>query len=134
MLHPLLAACFSRLLSSLPTQRQDQRHQEAQQRTQYNGPTQEAIPRQQFAPGSAARPGTGGMSSSQRRLSISDVIVRNRANGLFVFDTNTGEQIGKLKVKYNTSMKHDPERSPAVYKGLLIVPFGDNRIFAYKLK
>jgi len=64
----------------------------------------------------------------------SNVIVRNRVNDLYVFDANTGELTGNLKVKYNTSMKHDPERSPAVYRDLLLVPFGDNRIFAYKLK
>jgi hypothetical protein len=29
-------------------------------------------------------------------------------------------------------MKHEPERAPAVVDDLLIVPFGDNRVFAYK--
>jgi outer membrane protein assembly factor BamB len=64
----------------------------------------------------------------------SNVIVRNTAKDLYVFDANTGEQTGNLMVKRNTAMKRDPERSPAVYKDLLLVPFGDNRIFVYKLK
>lgn len=63
----------------------------------------------------------------------SKVIVRNTGSDLYAFDANTGEQIGSVKVKHNTSMRRDPERSPAVWENLLILPFGDNRIFAYQL-
>lgn len=30
--------------------------------------------------------------------------------------------------------KYDPGRGPVIYADLLIVPFGDNRVFAYRLK
>lgn len=64
----------------------------------------------------------------------SKVIVRNIEGDLYAFDADTGEEIGSARVKHNTAMKRDPERSPAVWKNLLIIPFGDNRIFAYQLK
>jgi outer membrane protein assembly factor BamB len=62
------------------------------------------------------------------------VFARNRDKELFQFDAMTGEKIGKLTVKLNSPMKYDPERSPIVYEDLLIVPFGDDRVFAYLLK
>jgi outer membrane protein assembly factor BamB len=61
------------------------------------------------------------------------VIVRNTGKDLFVFDLVSGQQIGHLELKPNTAMRHEPERSPTVYSNLLIVPFGDERIFAYQI-
>lgn len=64
----------------------------------------------------------------------SNVIVRNTGKDIFVFDLTSGQQIGHLEVKPNTAMRHEPERSPVAYGNLLIVPFGDERIFAYQIE
>jgi len=69
----------------------------------------------------------------ERPVTIKDkVIVRNTNKDLFLFDTITGQRLGQLKIRANTPMQHDPDRSPAVVNDLLIVPFGDNRIYAYR--
>jgi outer membrane protein assembly factor BamB len=60
------------------------------------------------------------------------IYVRNTGNDLYAFDQGTGFETGRLSVRENTVMKHKPMRSPAVAGDLLIVPFGDNRIFAYQ--
>ena len=61
------------------------------------------------------------------------VIVRNTDKELFLFDGESGEKLGYLLVRANTQMKHEPERSPTVVDDLIIVPFGDDRIFAYRI-
>jgi outer membrane protein assembly factor BamB len=62
------------------------------------------------------------------------IVIRNIHHDLYWLDAITGRQIGGLKLQTNSPMNHDPDRSPAVFKDLLLVPFGDNRVFAYKLK
>jgi outer membrane protein assembly factor BamB len=60
------------------------------------------------------------------------VYVRNTGRTLYVFNPETGGETGRLSIKENTVMKHGPFRSPAVVRDLLLVPFGDGRIFAYR--
>ncbi|MEW5873223.1 MAG: PQQ-binding-like beta-propeller repeat protein [Chloroflexota bacterium] len=59
------------------------------------------------------------------------VYVRNTMTTLFAFDLANGQEKGRLTLQENTPLKHEAERSPVVAGGLLIVPFGDERIFAY---
>jgi outer membrane protein assembly factor BamB len=61
----------------------------------------------------------------------SRVVVRNTQHDLYIFDAQNGKQIGQLTLKANTPMKREPERSPAAYENELIIPFGDNRVYAY---
>lgn len=60
------------------------------------------------------------------------VYVRNRAGKLFAFDIDTGEEIGYLQLLDNGSVNNPYETGPAVFGDLLIIPFGDNRIYAYR--
>jgi outer membrane protein assembly factor BamB len=60
------------------------------------------------------------------------VIVRNKDKELFLFEAGSGERIGSLGVRINTLQQRSPERSPAAFGDLLIVPFGDRRVFAYQ--
>ena len=60
------------------------------------------------------------------------IYVRNTNTKLFAFEIGSGRVVGMLILQANTPMKHEPNRSPAVSGDMLIVPFGDNRIFAYK--
>lgn len=61
------------------------------------------------------------------------IFVRNTEKALFKLNAQTGEETGQLAVQVNTTMKHEPERSPLIFENLLIVPFGDDRVFAYQL-
>ncbi len=61
------------------------------------------------------------------------IFIRNTEHRLFMIDQQTGEIIGELTVKSNTPMRNDPQRSPAVFGDLLLVPFGDERVIAYRL-
>jgi outer membrane protein assembly factor BamB len=60
------------------------------------------------------------------------VYVRNKENNLYVFEATNGEEVGRLIVQPNSVMKGAPDRSPAIAGNLLIVPFGDDRVFAYQ--
>lgn len=59
------------------------------------------------------------------------IFVRNIQNDLYAFDLQSGLETGKLFVIANTVMNHAPFRSPIIEGDLVIIPFGDNRIFAY---
>jgi outer membrane protein assembly factor BamB len=61
------------------------------------------------------------------------IFVRNTDTNLFRLSAQTGEKLGELVVQANTPMKHQHDRSPLIFDNLLIVPFGDNRIFSYKI-
>ncbi len=61
------------------------------------------------------------------------IFVRNTDTNLFRLSTETGEKLGELAVQANAPMKHQHDRSPLIFDNLLIVPFGDNRIFSYKI-
>lgn len=60
------------------------------------------------------------------------IYARNTGTDLFAFDKTNGLETGRLLIQADTAMKHEPERAPAVVGDLLLVPFGDNRVFAYK--
>jgi outer membrane protein assembly factor BamB len=60
------------------------------------------------------------------------VIVRNKEKELFLFEAESGGRIGSLGVRINTLQNRSPGRSPAAFGDLLIVPFGDHRVFAYR--
>ena len=61
-----------------------------------------------------------------------EVFIRNINNYLYVLDRNTGQEKGRLRIQSNTPMIHEPNRSPAIWEDLLIIPFGDNRVYAYR--
>lgn len=60
------------------------------------------------------------------------IFVRNIDTTLFYLNAINGEELGSLLVQMNTAMKHQPSRSPVMASGLLVIPFGDNRVFAYR--
>lgn len=60
------------------------------------------------------------------------VYVRDIGTTLYAFRADNCKETGRLLVRMNTPMKHEPERGPVVAGDLLIVPFGDNRVFAYR--
>lgn len=62
------------------------------------------------------------------------VFIRNKYHDLYMIDSHTGKVVGNLRVKYNSPMTFDPDRSPTLYQDLLLVPFGDNRAFAYRIQ
>lgn len=59
------------------------------------------------------------------------IFVRNTINYLYELDVASGQELGRLRVQANTPMQHEPFRSPVSMGNLLLVPFGDNRIFIY---
>lgn len=59
------------------------------------------------------------------------IFVRNTINYLYELDVESGQELGGLRVQANTPMHHEPFRSPVLMDNLLLVPFGDNRIFIY---
>jgi outer membrane protein assembly factor BamB len=62
------------------------------------------------------------------------LVVRTRYQDLFVIDSRSGQIIGHMLVRANGSSLYGPGRSPIIAGNLIIVPFGDNRVFAYRLK
>ena len=60
------------------------------------------------------------------------IFVRNIGTTLFYLNAINGEELGSLLVQMNTAMKHEPSRSPVMASGLLVIPFGDNRVYAYR--
>jgi outer membrane protein assembly factor BamB len=60
-----------------------------------------------------------------------DVYSRNIGNSVYRFDKRTGIIVGRLIVKANSAIIGDPDVGPAGVGDLLIVPYGDNRLFAY---
>jgi outer membrane protein assembly factor BamB len=60
------------------------------------------------------------------------IYVRNIETVLYAIDKSTGLITGRLVIQADTAMQHMPERGPATLGDLLIIPFGDNRVFAYK--
>ncbi len=58
------------------------------------------------------------------------VYARSQKTTLFVFDAATGQETGRMLVQSDSPMLTDPGREPAAAGDLLIVPFGDNRLFA----
>lgn len=62
------------------------------------------------------------------------IYVRNNKSSLFVFNSNSGEEIGSLSVSPNSSMKHNPNRSPELSGGLLIIPIENYEIIAVSLE
>lgn len=59
------------------------------------------------------------------------IYVRNNETTLFVFDSTSGDELGRLLVRTDAPLKRQPGRNPAIYGDLVIVPFGDERILAY---
>ena len=60
-----------------------------------------------------------------------EIFVRNTQDTLYTFDLSTGEETSRLRVSTNTSLKHEPDRSPVSASGLLILPVNSNRIAAF---
>ncbi len=60
-----------------------------------------------------------------------EIYIRNTQNTLYLFDKESGQEKGRLKVQMDSPFKHDFFRSPIVVNGLLVIPFGDNRLFIY---
>lgn len=60
------------------------------------------------------------------------LFVRNIRRQLFMLNATNGDILGTLSVKLNAVMKWEKERGPVVYQDILLVPFGDNRIYAYR--
>jgi outer membrane protein assembly factor BamB len=60
------------------------------------------------------------------------VYVRTASTNLFSIDGKTGLEKGRLFIQVDSQMTHDFFRSPVVVNGLLVVPFGDDRIFVYQ--
>jgi hypothetical protein len=61
-----------------------------------------------------------------------EIYVRNNETDLYLFDKASGHAKGELQVRTNTLMKQDFFRSPIIANGLLVVPFGDNRLLVYQ--
>jgi len=62
----------------------------------------------------------------------SRVYVRNESGTLWSLDLDTGKYLGKVILRGNRGVDCLCEDGPAIYKDLLIVPYGDNRVFAYR--
>ena len=62
----------------------------------------------------------------------SRVYVRNSSGSLWSLDLETGKYLGKVKLQGNGGIDCLCEDGPAIYKDLLIIPYGDNRVFAYR--
>ena len=60
------------------------------------------------------------------------IYVRDLETHLYAIDKNTCEVEGTMTVQQNNSALRTTERSPIVVEDLLIVPFGDQRVFAYR--
>jgi len=60
------------------------------------------------------------------------LFVRNTGTTLFAFKRETGQKVGELRVEENTTMKHEPDRGPAVVYELLLVPTNNNLVAAYR--
>jgi outer membrane protein assembly factor BamB len=60
------------------------------------------------------------------------IYIRNNQTDLYAFDKESGQEKGELQVRTNTVMEQDFFRSPINANGLLIVPFGDKRLFVYQ--
>jgi outer membrane protein assembly factor BamB len=63
-----------------------------------------------------------------------NIYVRNTNTSLFVFKGKLGEEIGKLRVSPNSTMKHEPNRSPVISNGLLIIPIKNYEVVAISLE
>jgi outer membrane protein assembly factor BamB len=61
-----------------------------------------------------------------------EIYIRNNQTDLYLFDKESGHEKGELQVRTNTVMKQDFFRGPIIANGLLVVPFGDNRLFVYQ--
>ncbi len=59
------------------------------------------------------------------------IFIRNTGTTLYSLEMLTGEEKGQLLVQANTPMSREPDRSPALAGDLLIVPFGNNKVYAY---
>jgi outer membrane protein assembly factor BamB len=59
------------------------------------------------------------------------IYVRNTRTALFAFDLDSGREIGRMSVQTNTPMLHEPDRSPTVTDGILIIPITDHYVAAY---
>jgi hypothetical protein len=60
------------------------------------------------------------------------IYIRDLETHLYAMNKNTCEIIGSLTIQQNSPLKTHPERSSIVVGYLLIVPFGDQRVFAYR--
>jgi len=63
-----------------------------------------------------------------------NVFIRDIYTTLYLLDSNSCKITGGLRIQMNTPMNLEPERGPAIALNLLLVPFGDNRVFAYKIE
>jgi len=61
------------------------------------------------------------------------IYVRNNETTLYAFDTSSGDELGRLLVHPDAPLKEQPGRNPAIFEDLVIVPFGDERILAYRI-
>ncbi len=60
------------------------------------------------------------------------VYVRIVYGPLLSLNLDTGDPISQLKLKASEGLTYSYDIGPAVFKDLLIVPYGDNRVFAYR--
>jgi outer membrane protein assembly factor BamB len=60
------------------------------------------------------------------------VFVRDNFRTLYALDRDTGRETGRLTVQANKAASTQPGHGPVVVQDLLIVPFGDERVFAYR--
>ena len=60
------------------------------------------------------------------------IIVRNTGKDVYLIDAQSGQLLGNLTIKSDSTISTEPGRNPASDGNMLIVPFGDKRLFAYK--
>jgi outer membrane protein assembly factor BamB len=61
-----------------------------------------------------------------------NIYIRDHDSGVYSFDILSGDKKEILQIQSDSPMRQDPDRSPAVAGDLLIIPFGDNPVFAYR--
>ena len=59
--------------------------------------------------------------------------VRSARGYLYALEASTGRELGELKIQPDTPFVYTLDRSPSVAGDFLLVPFGDNRLLAYRL-
>jgi outer membrane protein assembly factor BamB len=65
-------------------------------------------------------------------MSENNIYIRTIGPALYMLDKISGKENGRLVVQANTQMEHQPYRGPAVVGDLIIVPFGDHQVLAYR--
>jgi len=62
------------------------------------------------------------------------VMVRNVDKELYKLDADNGKVTGQMTLKANRLGTKDIDRSPTIINDLIVVPFGEGRVYAYRLK